>query len=506
MGAKDSLEMAAKDFDLVVIGGGSGGLACSKAAAEFGKRVAVLDFVTPSPHGTKWGLGGTCVNVGCIPKKLMHTAATHGEAIERSARFGWDATAHGHDWNTMMNQVTNHIKTLNNGYTEDLKSKNVTYLNALGKFIDAHTIECTDSQGEVTTITAEKVVIAVGGRPTRLTCEGGEHAIDSDDIFWKKNSPGKTCIVGASYVALECAGFLNGIGLDTTVVVRSRLLRGFDTEMADRIGAHMEVHGTKFMKGFVPASIVKEDSGKFQVTFQDSNDAQAAPVTEEFDTVLAAIGRRACTDTLGLDAAGVEVQQNGKIKTNFEQTNVESIYAIGDVIDGAPELTPVAIKAGKLLASRLFDDGVKYMDYHTIATTVFTPLEYGSIGYSEEDAMTQFGADNIEVYHTTFEPLEWALKVVDFNNTSAANKKEFDKTACGAKLICNKAEDEHVVGLHYLGPNAGEVTQGFAIAMRLGATKEDFDLAVGIHPTTAENFTTMTVTKASGESADAGGC
>jgi thioredoxin reductase (NADPH) len=500
--------MAAAAYDLIVVGGGSGGLACSKAAAELGARVAVLDFVKPSPAGTKWSLGGTCVNVGCIPKKLMHTAGIHGEAAAMSQRFGWNMSAEGHDWSTMVTQVNNYIKSLNFAYKNDLKSKKVQYINAFGKFRDANTIECTDKKGEVSEITASNIVIAVGGRPTPLNCEGSEHVIDSDDIFWKKSSPGKTCVIGASYVALECAGFLNALGLDTTVAVRSRLLRGFDTEYADKIGAHMEAHGTTFRKGFTPASITQDEaSGKLTVAFQSSASKDAPLETEEFDTVLAAIGRRPCTAELGLEAAGVEVQENGKIRTNFEQTNVPNIYAIGDVIDGAPELTPVAIKAGKLLASRLFGNGVKVMDYHTIPTTVFTPLEYGCIGFSEEDAINEFGADNIEVYHTSFEPLEWALNPTTFDNASPEYiKKEFDRNACGAKLICNKAEDEHVVGLHYLGPNAGEVTQGFAVAMRLGATKEDFDLSVGIHPTTAEWFTTLNVTKSSGEEADAGGC
>lgn len=197
---------------------------------------------------------------------------------------------------------------------------------------------------------------------------------------------------------------------------------------------------------------------------------------------------------------------NGKIATEFEQTNVEHIYAIGDVVEGAPELTPVAIQAGRMLVNRLFGNGVKYMDYRTVPTTVFTPLEYGCIGFTEEAAANEFGESNIEVYHQTFTPLEWSLNNLDFNDEHAQALHDFDKSVCSVKLICNKLEDEHVVGLHYAGPNAGEVTQGFAVAMRLGACKEDFDLTVGIHPTCSEQFTTLSVTKASGASADAGGC
>eukprot|EP00657_Telonema_sp_P-1_P011210 TRINITY_DN6111_c0_g1_i1.p1 TRINITY_DN6111_c0_g1~~TRINITY_DN6111_c0_g1_i1.p1 ORF type:complete len:269 (-),score=89.19 TRINITY_DN6111_c0_g1_i1:113-919(-) len=240
--------------------------------------------------------------------------------------------------------------------------------------------ECTDAKGQVKEITAKTVIIAVGGRPTKLDCPGGEHAIDSDDIFWRNTSPGKTCVVGASYVALECAGFLNAIGLDVTVLVRSILLRGFDREYSEKIGAHMEKHGSKFVYGVTPTNITKDEAtGKLSVTYGKGDDAH----TEEFDTVLCAIGRRALTDDMGLANAGVEVQPNGKIVTNFEQTNVEHIYAIGDVIQGAPELTPVAIQAGRLLANRLYNNGVKFMDYRTVPTAVFTPLELSLIHISE---------------------------------------------------------------------------------------------------------------------------
>lgn len=203
-------------FDLVVIGGGSGGVACSKAAAVLGARVAMLDFVAPSPQGTTWGVGGTCVNVGCIPKKLMHTAALHGDSITASRRFGWEVAQPAHSWSHMTGQINNFIRGSNFRLRTQLRAKNVEYINALGRFKDAHTIECTDSEGSVTEITGSNIVIAVGGRPTPLDCPGGELAIDSDDIFWRQKPPGKVCVVGASYVGLECAGFLNGLGLDVT--------------------------------------------------------------------------------------------------------------------------------------------------------------------------------------------------------------------------------------------------------------------------------------------------
>lgn len=475
------------DYDLVVIGGGSGGLACSKEAAELGARVAVLDFVKPSPAGSTWGLGGTCVNVGCIPKKLMHRAALLGEAITDAQSYGWPTFKPEHSWDTLVESVQTHIQSLNFGYRVSLRDKNVTYLNALGRFEDAHTITATDAEGGVTRITSARFVVAVGGRPTPLTCEGGELAISSDDLFSLKTPPGKTLVVGASYVALECAGFLTAVGFDTTVMVRSILLRGFDRECVDRIGTHMEEEGTKFIRGKVPQSLVRLPSGKIQVTWDGGSD--------EFDTVFCAIGRSADTPLLNIEAAGVTPSpRNGKLECTNETTEVAHIHAIGDVMQGCPELTPVAIRAGRLLAQRLFGGGREPMDYQKICTTVFTPLEYGCCGMTEEEALEVVGAENLEVYHSSFTPLEW----------SVVHSKPSDR--CFAKLICDKRYDNLVVGMHFLGPNAGEVTQGFGVAMRMGATFADFEATVGIHPTTAEELTDLKVTKASGESATKGGC
>ena len=218
-------------YDLLVIGGGSGGLACSKAAVKLGAKVGVMDFVKPSPQGTTWGLGGTCVNVGCIPKKLMHTAALYGEFSHEAEAFGWKRADSNppHNWQTLSENVGDHIKSLNFGYRVQLREEGVTYLNKRGRLLDAHTIETTDKKGKKDTITAARIVIAVGGRPTPLSCPGAELAITSDDLFSLEKPPGKTCVVGAGYVALECAGFINGLKQgDVTVLVRSVPLRGFD--------------------------------------------------------------------------------------------------------------------------------------------------------------------------------------------------------------------------------------------------------------------------------------
>lgn len=366
------------------------------------------------------------------------------------------------------------------------------YKNALGSFKDAHTIECVDKKGKRTDITARRIVIAVGGRPKSLDIPGGDLAISSDDIFSLDRAPGKTLVIGASYVALECAGFLRGLGYDVSVMVRSILLRGFDQQCADAIGKHMEAQGVAFIRPAVPTAIEKQADGRLKVTWMNADSGSSA--SETYDTVFAATGRTADTSKLNLGAAGVAVDKDGKIPVVGEQTSVPHVYAIGDVISGGLELTPVAIMAGRLLARRLYGGSTQGMDYDKVPTAVFTPLEFGNCGLSEEAATAKFGADAIDVYHSAMTPLEWSVVEARPQN------------ACYAKIVVHKADANRIVGFQLLGPNAGEVTQGWACALRLGATYESFTQTVGIHPTVAEEFTTLAVTKASGESADKGGC
>ncbi|CAM5125885.1 unnamed protein product [Eretmochelys imbricata] len=486
------------DYDLVVVGGGSGGLACSKEAAALGKKVMVLDYVVPTPSGTSWGLGGTCVNVGCIPKKLMHQAALLGQALQDSRKFGWEYDEQvKHNWETMVEAIQNYIGSLNWGYRVSLREKTVTYVNAYAEFIEPHKIKATTRKGQETFHTAQTFVLATGERPRYLGIPGDkEYCITSDDLFSLPYCPGKTLIVGASYVALECAGFLAGIGLDVTVMVRSILLRGFDQEMAERAGAYMETHGVKFIRKFVPTRIERLEEGmprRLKVVAQSTEGPDT--VEGEYNTVLMAIGRDACTRNIGLDKIGVKInEKNGKIPVNDEeQTSVPHVYAIGDILDGKLELTPVAIQAGKLLARRLFGGSFIKCDYVNVPTTVFTPLEYGCCGLPEERAIEEYGKENVEVYHTLFWPLEWTVPSRD-NNT------------CYAKIICNKHDNNRVIGFHVLGPNAGEITQGFGAAIKCGLTKELLDETIGIHPTCAEVFTTMEITKSSGKDVTQAGC
>nr|CAB3267403.1 thioredoxin reductase 3 [Phallusia mammillata] len=486
------------DYDLVVIGGGSGGLAASKQAAGYGKKVAVLDFVKPTPKGTSWGLGGTCVNVGCIPKKLMHQASLLGKAVKEAKAFGWgvDAETVKLSWEKMVEAVQNYIGSLNWGYRVQLRSKNVTYINSYGTFLDDHTIKAVNRRGKEQQITSDKFIIAVGERPRYPDIPGAkEFCITSDDLFSLSYCPGKTLVIGASYVALECAGFLGGIGLDVTVMVRSIFLRGFDQQIAEKIGAHMEQDGIKFLRRYVPVKIeqlTEGEPGSLKVTGKSTE--TGSEITEEYNTVILAIGRDSVTKTIGLENAGVAAAKNGKIPVNeFDQTNVLNIFCIGDNAEDKPELTPVAIQAGRLLSNRLFGGSTTKCDYNGVPTTVFTPLEYSCCGLSEESAQEKFGENNLEVYHSAMWPLEWTVPAYDSNT-------------CYIKAITNKLDNEKVVGLHYLGPNAGEVMQGFAAAMKCGLTKSQLDATIGIHPTNAEMFTTLNVTKSSGGSIEQSGC
>ena len=496
------------DYDLVVIGGGSGGLAAAKRAQEHGAKVALCDFVNPSTQGTTWGLGGTCVNVGCIPKKLMHTAGLHGDAMKNAVRhFGWHtegvelnddleypAPKMVCDWNVLKQNVEDHIRSINFGYVVQLREKGIKYLNAYAKFVDPHTIECTDKKGKTTTISARRVLIATGGRPTIPDVPGAkEYGITSDDIFRLEKDPGKTLVVGASYVALECAGMLHGIGRDASVLMRSIPLRGFDTQMAELVAGYMEKIGIPFHRQCVPKKIVKNAEGRLDVTWENWDSKQE--FTETFDTVLFATGRTPETSKIGCDKAGIQLAKSGHVIVDkYERTSTPHIYAIGDIIKGGLELTPVAIKAGQLLADRLFAKGEQTLDYKTVPTTVFTPLEYGCVGLSEDDAIERYGEKEISVFHTFMTPLEWTVP-----------KANMEQNASYVKVLVEKATDK-VVGFHILAPNAGEITQGVGVALKCGLTKAILDSTIGIHPTVAEDLVNLRITKESGEDAKKGGC
>jgi len=530
------------DFDLLVIGGGSGGLAASQAAARSDRklRVGVFDYITPTPHGTTWGLGGTCVNVGCIPKKLFHTAGLVGASMKDYQALGWTGLERKHDWNVMRNNVNAYIKTLQDGYVDTLRSQAILYINSLATFTDGHTVSYIDPETkQKVSVTAEKFIISCGGRPRFPGIPGEELGISSDDIFWWKDVPdGKTLVVGASYIALECAGFLHEIGHDVTVAVRSILLRGFDRQCAEQVGEYMERHGTRFINPATPTRMERKDPNDAKSPIVVTLNVDGKEVKEEYNTVLWAIGRNILTKDLGLETTGVTLNRKGKILVDEKEvTSVPHIYAVGDAIatandDPRPELTPVAIKAGKLLAKRIYRGHTKLMDYVHIPTTVFTPLEYGAVGLGHEEAIKKYGAENVETYFSRYSVLETALSDSKIPaprsncwigenmwmrqhrlsmgkswNPSSYTPTKFYKQPCLAKLVVDKKNDKKIIGFHYIGPNAGEVTQGFGVAVKFGITKAQLDDVVGIHPTSAEEFTALSTTFSSGQDGlKTGGC
>ncbi|XP_062500475.1 thioredoxin reductase 2, mitochondrial-like [Corticium candelabrum] len=329
-------------YDLVVIGGGSGGLACAKEATGLGAQVAVLDYVVPSVQGSSWGLGGTCVNVGCIPKKLMHHAALLGEGIWDSRSYGWKVEEERPElvWSQLLSAVQDHIKSLNWGHRVQLKDRNVTYLNAKGKLLDRHTISALNMKGEVTEVKASNIVLATGTRPKIPDIPGAaEHCITSDDLFMLRKPPGKTLVVGASYVALECAGFLTGLGFDTSLLIRSIPLRGFDQDMARLIVRNMERHGTIVHHNSIPVKVEQLNDGRLDVVWQHTNQNEGGQergvFQDVFHTVLVATGRCPDSKALGLDAVSVETDvESGKVIVDErDETTVPHIFCIGDTAD-----------------------------------------------------------------------------------------------------------------------------------------------------------------------------
>ncbi|OQR66093.1 thioredoxin reductase 2 [Tropilaelaps mercedesae] len=475
------------DYDFVVIGGGSGGLASAKEAAALGLKTAVLNYVSPSTQNTTWGLGGTCVNVGCIPKKLYHQAAILGDELKDARKYGWEfAETLTHNWETLRTGVTNYIKSLNWIHRVSLRNAQIDYYNMEGSFADAHTVKMRSSSGEEKSISSKWFLISVGGRPTLPDDVPGakEYALTSDDIFHLKNAPGKTFVVGGGYVALECAGFLTGLGYESQVCLRSVPLRGFDQQMAGMVVDYMEKHGTKFHKGCVPVSIEKQADGKLFVQWKNSSSGEIG--SEIFDTVLYAIGRHAMTKPLNLDAIGVKTDAQGKVITDDEErTSVPHIFALGDILIDKPELTPVAARTGRLIARRLAGKSTEKMNYDLVATTVFTPFEYACCGLSEEDAIERLGDDNIEVWHSFYKPHTFPIA-------------ERSNEHCYIKFIGDIKSDNKIIGMHIVGPMAGEIMQGFAAAMKVGITRAQLEETVGIHPTVAEEIVKVDVTKRSG--------
>jgi glutathione reductase (NADPH) len=440
------------DFDLFVIGAGSGGVRASRIAASLGAKVAVAE---------ERYFGGTCVNVGCVPKKLFSYAAHYFDDFADSAGFGWELAKPTFNWRTLIENKDKEINRLNGIYENLLSSNGVKIFQARARIKDAHTIE-VDGQ----LVTAKHILLAVGGWPWIPEFPGSELAISSNEVFHLEELPKQIVIVGGGYIALEFASIFSRLGVETTLVYRgNKLLRGFDEDIRDFITAETGRHMTIELENNV-SKIVKHNNG-LKVTLSSGDELDAGQV-------LMATGRVPLTANLGLENVNVDLSVTGGIVVNDQfQTTEPSIYAVGDVIERVA-LTPVALAEGQLVARALFDADSGSVSYDNIATAVFCHPNISTVGLSEQEALIK-GFD-IDVYTSAFRTLKHTL--------SGSTEKTF------LKLIVDKTSDV-VLGLHMVGPDAGELVQGFAVAMNCGARKSDFDRTIGIHPTLAEEFVTM---------------
>ncbi|TMW47259.1 hypothetical protein DOY81_007658 [Sarcophaga bullata] len=475
------------DFDLIVIGGGSGGLACAKEANTLCAKVAIVDYVKPTPKGNSWGLGGACINVGCIPKKLMHTAALLSDDVHDATFYGWkipneeDITL---SWSQLVTEIQNHIKSTIWVTKVDLRLRKIPYFNGMASFVDQHTILVKMKDGQEMQITAQYIVIAIGRRPVYPDIPGDrEYGITSDDLFSLPKPPGKTLIVGAGYVTTECAGFLRVLGFDVTVMVRNTILRNVDEQMVLIITESLKERGIKFLIPYKPLKVEELPSGSLKVTYQ--NCKTLTIYSQIYDTVVWAIGRKAPLKDLNVEAINLLIEKDNIVVNNKECTNIDNIYAVGDVTKGRPQLSPVAVKAGQYLARRLFGNSIEVMNYENIPVCMYTPLEYCYVGMTEELAKQKYGNDNIEVYHSHYSPLEFSLpeKVNEF---------------CYIKIITKQEDNQLVLGIHFIGPNAGEVIQGFAVALNCGLYMKTLINTIGTGVTNSQEITKTFITKRSG--------
>jgi len=446
-------------FDLIVLGGGSGGIASAVRAAKYGAKVAVVE---------KRFLGGTCVNLGCVPKKIMFNASVIAENIHKSSDYGFTTNKTNLDWQMLVSKRTAYIERLRQNYAARFEQFNITLLNGEGKFINEHTIEVSGNPYH-----APHIIIATGGEPTipeQLT--GSEHAICSDGFFALQKQPEKVAVVGSGYIGVELAGVLNGLGSETHLLLRGdKPLSRFDNMLGETLLEIMQQQGITIHPNHHAHNISLQADGRKTIH------CKSGTFLTDVDEVILAVGRSPRTNNLNLDAIKVKRDKRGLIIVDkFQNTNVDGIYAIGDVID-APALTPVAIAAGRRLSDRLFDgQSDAHLDYNNICSVVFSHPPIGTVGLSEEDAINQFGNDDIKIYKTRFNPMFDALS---------------DKKTPTAMKLVTQGKDEKIIGLHVIGYGADEMLQGFGVAIKMGACKRDFDNTVAIHPTSAEEFVTM---------------
>jgi glutathione reductase (NADPH) len=447
-----------KHFDLITIGGGSGGVAACNRAALYGARCLLIE---------KGRLGGTCVNVGCVPKKVMWNGAQIAGALEDAADYGFTLGTHRFDWARLKRERDQHVHELNGHYAKYLANNKVEVLRGEARFVAAKVVEVAGQR-----YSAEHIVIATGGQPTVPDVPGAHLGITSDGFFELEQQPRRVAIVGAGYIAAELSGVFHALGSQVTVVLRrDRLLGSFDPLLRETLMEHMRADGIEFLTNTQLVGVDNDAHG--QLELQCSSGTHIGG----FDCLIWAIGRQPNTAGLNLAAAGVATDELGFVATDeYQQTNVPGVYAIGDVTPRV-QLTPVAIAAGRRLSDRLFGGmPERKLSYENIPTVIFSHPPIGTVGLSEPEAVARFGTAAVKVYQARFTPMLHAFTT--------------RKVRCAMKLVVLGAE-EKIVGCHVIGPGADEMTQGFAVAVNMGATKRDFDDTVAIHPTVAEELVTM---------------
>ncbi len=447
-----------KEYDYIVIGGGSGGIASANRAAMHGAKVILFE-------GKE--VGGTCVNVGCVPKKVMWYGAQVAETLHRYAgEYGFDVTLNKFDFATLKANRQAYIDRIHGSYERGFDSNGVERVYEYAKFVDSHTVEVAGER-----YTAPHILIATGGHALYPNIPGSEYGITSDGFFELDEVPKRTAVIGGGYIAVEVAGVLNALGSDTYLFVRKdRPLRTFDKDIIDVLVDEMAKSGPTLHTHANATEVVKNADDSLTISFDNGE-------TVTVDCLIWAIGRAANTSGFGLEKTGVELTERGNIYSDaFENTSVPGIYALGDVT-GKLDLTPVAVKAGRQLSERLFNNKADAkLDYTDVATVVFSHPVIGSVGLTEEKAIAKYGSENIKVYKSSFTPMYTALG----DNRQPSTMK-----------LVTLGEDEKIIGLHGIGYGVDEMIQGFSVAIKMGATKADFDNTVAIHPTGSEEFVTM---------------
>ena len=447
-----------KEYDYIVIGGGSGGIASANRAAMHGAKVILFE-------GKE--VGGTCVNVGCVPKKVMWYGAQVAETLHRYAgEYGFDVTINKFDFATLKANRQAYIDRIHGSYERGFASNGVERVYEYAKFVDPHTVEVAGER-----YTAPHILIATGGHALYPNIPGSEYGITSDGFFELDEVPKRTAVIGAGYIAVEVAGVLNALGSDTHLFVRKdRPLRTFDKDIVDVLVDEMAKSGPTLHTHANATEVVKNTDDSLTISFDNGE-------TITVDCLIWAIGRAANTSGFGLEKTGVKLTEKGTIYSDeFENTSVPGIYALGDVT-GKLDLTPVAVKAGRQLSERLFNNKADAkLDYTDVATVVFSHPVIGSVGLTEEKAIAKYGPENIKVYKSSFTPMYTALG----DNRQPSTMK-----------LVTLGDDEKIIGLHGIGYGVDEMIQGFSVAIKMGATKADFDNTVAIHPTGSEEFVTM---------------